>query len=109
MNTDTNISNEQLTTLVRERVIKGELDTDLEGIIQAVNYRKERLNDRKAFLFKNGQRVRFNSHVRPLYMRGLEATIVKVNRTTVGVKLDSSAGRFGTSVIKCPFNIIDAI
>ena len=57
--------------------------------------------------FRVGQRVTFNSTVRPYYLQGLGATVIKVNRTRAKIKLDAPAGRF-KGIINCPFNLIDA-
>jgi hypothetical protein len=59
--------------------------------------------------FAIGDRVQFNSQARPNYIQGLKATITKVNRARVVIKLDAPVGRFGVTPINCPTSIIECV
>lgn len=56
-----------------------------------------------------GQTVVFNSKVRPTYLRGAKATIIKVNRERVKVKLLVPQGRFGSKAINTPVSILNFV
>lgn len=74
-------------------LFSGDFDEYLDGMIDSIRYRQKDIAP-KARDFKVGDRVRYNEHVRPKYMAGVEGVIQKINRTKVTVQLDSSQGRF---------------
>ena len=54
-----------------------------------------------------GMRVWLNRNVRPQYMFGYEATVTKINRTRVKIRLAESVGRFGAARdISCPVSLL---
>ena len=90
---------------IKTAIITGELDADLDNIKTAIATRRDML----ALAFKGGlnigDKVTFANNCRPVYMRGLKATIIKINRERVVVDLDRPAGRFHRNVT-CPVSIL---
>lgn len=79
----------ELLTAIRN----GNYDQNLDGIRHAIIDRQKAKAPR-AYEFRPGQRVFFNSKVRPQYLQGVGATVVKINHTKIVVDLDQPAGRF---------------
>lgn len=93
------------------RLVEGKYDGQLQMIQNTVANRLKfitpeisGINIRDARI---GQRVIFNSRVRPTYLRGAFGTIAKVNRERVKIVLDNAQGRFGTKPINTPVAIIN--
>jgi hypothetical protein len=60
--------------------------------------------------FRPGDTVTFNATIRPIYMIGLTATVVKVNDKSVTVSCpdDAKYGRFRNSPkVRCPIGLIE--
>jgi len=94
-------------TLLQD-ILTGKYDNDLCDIHAIVSTRMEKLRNPNTTGFKVGAQVFFNNKVNPQYLRGMGATIVKVNRKRVKVKLDRPVGRF-QGIINCPTNLLEVI
>ena len=70
-------------------VLSGQMDDYLDGMIQTIALRRKDAAP-KIWEYKVGDKVRIKD-AHPLYLNGHTATILKVNRTKVIVKLDDSA------------------
>jgi len=86
-------------------------DHELAAIISAAQSRNSLTpSPARNYTLVIGDRVVFNSHVSPKYMVGQQGTVVKVNRSTVKLKLDNQIGRFKCfGNTKAPLSIIDKI
>lgn len=79
----------ELLTAIRN----GNYDQNLDGIRHAIIDR-QKAKAPKAYEFHPGQRVFFNSKVRPQYLQGVAATVVKINQVKIVVDLERPAGRY---------------
>lgn len=91
---------------VKILIDSGRIDTYL-GELRS--YADERLRGLREFVeFVPGDRVTFNGSTRPKYLVGTPATIKKVNRTRVAIRLDADTGRFSSSQdIYVPMALLD--
>jgi len=83
------------------------LDRHLTAIADAIHARLdllETINAAKALAMLNvGDRVRFNHHTRPQYLRGVEGVIVELDQHTASVCVHRPIGRFHNGEIhQCP-------
>ncbi len=86
-------------------VTAGELDTDLPLLYNTIG---DRLNAIAAARLANamarlslGDRVRIGHDVRPGYIHGLPATVVKRGTDTITIQLDRPVGKFVDGCIRC--------
>lgn len=75
-------------------IAAGKYDETLDAIEQAVRARQEQLAMQRLYSLTPGSTVRFNSNTKPKYLRGIEATVVDINRTRAVVALASDIGRY---------------
>ncbi len=88
----------------------GACDDDLTAIISAVRSRQQILAARNVRVLSPGDAVKFSDSIRPKYLIGKTATVVKLNRKTVVVDCpdDPSYGKFsGSSNVRCPNSLIE--
>lgn len=90
-------------------ILDGKMDDSLDALTGAIRERRKQADNLKGLFLKAGDRVRFNNTVRPKYMAGVMATVVRVNKTRAVVKLDDPTGRFGTGNTTAPFSLIDKV
>lgn len=95
--------------IVLRLISKGELDSILDQMAQAIIYRKRIVGYERAKSLKPGDRVRFVQTARPTYLRGLEGTVQGFRNTRVMVMLDFPVGRFSRGPLRCPVAIIEPI
>jgi len=93
--------------LLLDQIAAGELDPHLTAIADAIHARLELLetiNSAKALAMLNvGDRVRFNHHTRPQYLRGVEGIVTELDQHTATVCIHQPLGRFRTPQIRsCP-------
>jgi hypothetical protein len=93
--------------LLLDQIAAGELDPHLTAIADAIYARQELLetiNSAKALAMLNvGDRVRFNHHTRPQYLRGVEGIVTELDQHTATVCIHQPIGRFRTPEIRsCP-------
>jgi len=93
--------------LLLDQIAAGELDPHLTAIADATYARQELLetiNAAKALAMLNvGDRVRFNNHTRPQYLRGVEGIVTELDQHTATVCIHHPIGRFRTPQIRsCP-------
>lgn len=74
-------------------LMAGELDAHLTDLQTIITRRKEFLGIQLAYSLKLGDRVCFNSTVKPQYLRGVDAEVVSKFGDTIEVKLLQAAGR----------------
>lgn len=96
---------------ILDAIVDGEFDDDLDGVIEAVQIRRNTLNERKRLEFKVGDTVRFNASASPKYLNGVLATVTEKGRgKKVTVELDEHAGRFmAGSPIGAPVAILEVV
>jgi hypothetical protein len=90
-----------------DQIAAGELDAHLTAIADAAHARLELLdtiNSAKALAMLNiGDRVRFNNHIRPQYLRGVEGVVIDLDHHTATVCVHQPIGRFRSGEIRrCP-------
>ncbi|MHB8692168.1 MAG: hypothetical protein ACYDHH_13065 [Solirubrobacteraceae bacterium] len=100
--------------LLLDQIASGELDAHLAAIADAVDARHallETVSSAKALAMLNvGDRVRFNHHTRPQYLRGAEAIVVELDQRTATVRLQNPVGRFkGGEIRRCPPLLLDRL
>jgi hypothetical protein len=93
--------------LLRDQIAAGDLDPHLTAIADAIYARQELLetiNAAKALAMLNvGDRVRFNHHTRPQYLRGVEGIVTELDQHTATVCIHQPTGRFRIPEIRsCP-------
>ncbi len=93
--------------LLLDQIAAGELDAHLIAIADAAHARLELLdtiNSAKALAMLNiGDRVRFNNHIRPQYLRGVEGVVIDLDHHTATVCVHQPIGRFRSGEIRrCP-------
>jgi hypothetical protein len=93
--------------LLLDQIAAGELDAHLAAIADAIYARQELLetiNSAKALAMLNvGDRVRFNRHTRPQYLRGVEGVVIELEQHTATVCVHQPLGRFRSGEIRqCP-------
>jgi hypothetical protein len=100
--------------LLLDQIAQGELDPHLTAIADAIHARQELLdtiNSAKALAMLNvGDRVRFNHHTRPQYLRGVEGVVIELDQHTATVCVHQPIGRFRSGEIhRCPPLLIDRL
>jgi hypothetical protein len=93
--------------LLLDQIAAGALDPHLTAIADAVHARLDLLdtvNSAKALaMLCVGDRVRFNHHTRPQYLRGVEGVIIELDHHTATVCVHGPIGRFNTGEVRrCP-------
>ncbi|HEY5343637.1 MAG TPA: hypothetical protein VIJ66_08265 [Solirubrobacteraceae bacterium] len=93
--------------LLLDQIADGMLDPHLTAISDAIDARLELLdtvNSAKALAMLNvGDRVRFNHHTRPQYLRGVEGVVIELGQHTATVCVHGPVGRFRTGTVReCP-------
>ena len=90
-----------------DQIAAGELDAHLTAIADAIHARLdllETVSSAKALAMLNvGDRVRFNHHTRPQYLRGVEGVVIDLDQHTATVCMHQPIGRFRSGEIRrCP-------
>jgi len=89
----------------------GQCDDLLDAIVNAVKERRQALARGTLRQINVGDDVRFNANIRPTYLRGLTAKVVKVNGSSVKVDIDVNPayGRFsGARNVRCPATLVES-
>lgn len=92
-------------------IISGDLDDDFDTIKQAIKMRGEHLAQARRLSLKPGDTVVF-TNLRPKYLIGLEAEVVKINPKKVVLKCPDKPeyGRFaGSSNVSCQPDMIEKV
>jgi hypothetical protein len=100
--------------LLLDQIAQGELDAHLTAIADAIYARQELLetiSSAKALAMLNvGDRVRFNHHARPQYLRGVEGVVIELDQHTATVCVHRPVGRFRSGEIRqCPPLLLDRL
>ncbi|MCA1699969.1 MAG: nitrile hydratase subunit beta [Actinobacteria bacterium] len=100
--------------LLLDQIAAGALDAHLTAIADAVRARLnllETVNSAKALaMLCVGDRVRFNHHTRPQYLRGVEGTVVELDQHTATVCVHQPIGRFKAGEVRhCPPLLLDRL
>ena len=100
--------------LLLDQIAAGELDAHLTAIADAIHARHdllETINSAKALAMLNvGDRVRFNHHTRPHYLRGVEGVVIELDQRTATVCIHPPLGRFNSGEIRrCPPLLLDRL
>jgi hypothetical protein len=100
--------------LLLDQIAAGALDQHLTAIADAIHARQELLdtiNSAKALAMLNvGDRVRFNHHTRPQYLRGVEGVVIELDQHTATVCVHQPIGRFDSGEVhRCPPLLLDRL
>lgn len=98
-----------MTSPIILSIINGEADADLDEITRAIRVRREVLTSITVGKLVPGSQVHFSDSIRPKYLAGMTATVVKVNPKSVIVSCpdDPAYGRFRNGKnIRCPNSLI---
>ena len=94
-----------------QKIISGMMDSELDAISKAIDTRKKLLRETKIALtmsdLKIGDKVKLRD-LRPKYINGIVAEVVKLNRTTVAVRMPERSGRF-SGIVNCPASCLDKV
>jgi hypothetical protein len=93
-------------------IVTGELDDILDHLDLSITMRRETLSDNIVNEISIGDDVRFNDSVKPKYLAGKTAKVVKINRKTIVVDCpdDPEYRRFANSKrVRCPNSIIEKV
>lgn len=93
-------------------IINGDADKDLDAIISAIKARKQALSSINVASTRPGDTIHFSDQIRPKYLVGLPATVVKLNRESVVITCPdtSNYGRFRNSKnVRCPNSLIEGL
>ena len=93
---------------VKTAIICGELDADLDNIKTAIATRKGMLDLALRGSLSVGDKVKFNDAVKPTYLRGMVATVVKLNRERIVIDLGARTGRF-SGRITTPVSLVEKV
>jgi hypothetical protein len=99
--------------LLLDQIAAGVLDEHLTAIAEAVHARHQLLdtiNSHEALAMLNvGDRVRFNQHTKPQYLRGVEGVVIELDQRTATICMHRPVGRFRSGEIRCPPLIVDRL
>jgi len=103
-----------IDTTMTEEVIAaietGAVDDGIDDIVNAIKSRRGVLNARKLREIKPGDVVVFNDSVRPQYLAGITARVVRRNQKRVVITLQEGVGRYSAGVdITTPVAIVDLV
>lgn len=99
-----------MNQILADQILNGTHDSDLEEILELVQLRRRLLADQVRRSLTSGDKVRFASTVRPQYLAGLTATVLRVTRAKVVVRIDAEfAGRFTGKEVTVPPVLLEAI
>lgn len=98
-----------MSNAIIDTIIGGGHDDSLDSLSDAIKQRRQIVAARTASSLRSGDTVAFSDLIRPKYLVGLTATVVKVNRQSVVVNCpdDASYGRFRNAKnVRCPNSLI---
>jgi len=99
--------------LLLDQIAAGVLDEHLTAIAEAVHARHQlidTINSHKALAMLNvGDRVRFNNHTKPQYLRGVEGVVIELDHRAATIGMHRPVGRFRSGEIRCPPLILDRL
>src|SRR5574342_1343609 len=99
------------TDKIISTIIDGYVDASLDGISAAIKQRRKAVNSKKMFLLNPGDTIRFNSLVRPRYLSGVKAEIIRTNQKTITVKVHEEdkfkARKYGYGEFRTPIELVD--
>ena len=93
---------------INTAIITGEFDNELDRISQSIKTRKEMLDAVLKNSLKVGDKVRFNKSTKPVYMRGMLATVTQIRRERVSEKRDNPTGRFQSEIVT-PVSVLEKV
>lgn len=100
---------------IAKAIMDGEVDNQLDKLDRLIRDRQRMVRQAKAAItavsLEEGAKVRFVKSIRPTYLQGVIATVIKVNRTGAIVKIDDpiAAGRYGRLPVRCPADLLEAV
>lgn len=100
--------------LLLDQIADGALDRHLVAIADAIHARLdllETISSAKALATLNvGDRVRFNHHTRPQYLRGVKGVVIELDQHTATICVHQPIGRFHSGEVRrCPPLLLDRL
>jgi hypothetical protein len=93
---------------VNTAIITGTFDAELGRIRQSIKTREEMLSLAFKASLSVGDTVKFTDRVRPTYLRGMKAEVVKINDKRIKIKLPEAVGRF-SGIITTPVDLVEKV
>jgi len=96
-------------TYIMDAILGGQCDEYIDDLREALKDRAKIVARRTTASLKRGDVVEFSDLIRPKYLAGMSATVVKVNRESVVVSCpdEPEYGRFQNSrEVRCPNSLI---
>src|ERR1700747_699954 len=98
---------------VSNDILDGKHDDELDAIIAAVDGRRKGLASLMVAGINPGDTVQFTDNIRPKYLIGKTATVVRVNRASVVIDFPSDPTTYGrlagSKDVRCPNTLIKKI
>lgn len=91
-------------------IASGAVDADLDRILDRIVRRRDVVARLRTATIDVGDTVRFTERIRPKYLAGLTATVVKINQSTITVACPDTYEyeRFrGASGVRCNLTLIE--
>lgn len=100
----------QQMDIVLSAIANGDLDPILDKMLDRIARRRDVVARLRTATIDVGDTVRFTERIRPRYLAGLTATVVKINQTTITVACPDTYEyeRFrGASSVRCNLTLIE--
>ena len=98
---------------VLRAIANGEYDAVLIDLLRAVQERIRWVDNMNAHrarkALSTGDTVRFNDRITPAYLVGHTATVVRVNSTTVTVRMGDDVRRYSGRSVRCPVGYLESV
>lgn len=93
---------------VIDAIQRGRVDDDIRQILQTINDRIKIVARIKMASLVPGDRVRFTDATRPVYLRGAEAVVEKVNQSSVTVRMAEDRRKYAVgSKVRVPNTLLE--
>ncbi len=94
----------ELALTLNSEILDGSWDDYLDGIVQAVEYRRKQVLRR----MKAGDKVmiRPDAKITPAYIRGVPLVVVSLNRETMKIRGVEPLGKYGTGQLNINYEYL---
>src|SRR5438105_3899848 len=95
-----------------QAIMSSYADEYLDRIVEAVKARRSIVARTTLLQIRPGETIRFSDRIRPQYLRGMHAKVVKVNGASVTVNIDNDPayGRYsGAKGVRCSAVLVEII
>jgi len=96
------------TAEIRGAILAGNCDDDLDEITNTIKLRRSQISQNTMLILNPGDSVEING-IRPKYLNGLTAEVIKVNQTRVSVRFGNDAQRHANQVCTVPGSCVTPV